>query len=77
MDTSQPPNQIHAKYQKIFKTTNIVHVKYNTFTVIYSNSVCRIILSNIALFMLNRGWDHTSNCGAPPLHIPGGCEEWI
>ena len=32
MDINQPPNQIHAKYQKIWKTPNIVHAEYNTFT---------------------------------------------
>ena len=34
MDTNQPPNQIRAKWQKIPKTPNIIHAKYNTYTVV-------------------------------------------
>ena len=33
MDFNQPLNQIHAKQQKIESSPNIVHAKYNTFTV--------------------------------------------
>ena len=34
MDINQPQNQIHANEQKIKKETpNIVHAKYDTFTV--------------------------------------------